>query len=90
MVLRTKFPLILKNLIMSKEFVAKTSDMMKGSSLPRIRPAEFLHMHVNYPTGKLESTEQQIENLEKQLSVYNEQIAQADSQKAEIMRKYLE
>ena len=49
LVLKTNVPQILKYALLSEELVKRTSDLMKGISLPRIGIKDFLAQKIPFP-----------------------------------------
>lgn len=88
LVLESKVPLLLKYILLSKEFVDEATLLMAGISLPRIRVESFLNIEVPIPqeqqeiVKQIEEIENKIQNIEKKLKIL-------PIKKEEIFEKYL-
>lgn len=91
LVLQSDQPKILKYLLLSDAFVAQSSALMKGVSLPRLQPKEFLNFLVPFSSNesdvkkllaKIESAEIRIKEVWKELDKVSEK-------KASLLKKYL-
>lgn len=89
-VLETRIPSILKYALRAPEFVKQTTDLMSGTSLPRIKPKDFLALPISIPTSKEEpSVVSEIEKIETKIKSLEKQIEEIPKQKEAVLKKYL-
>lgn len=90
LVLKSSVPLILKYILLSNSFVEKTSSLMKGVSLPRIKIDSFLNIDIGYPAFEKQSEIiSKIETIETKIAQKEKALAEIPSQKEAILKKYL-
>ncbi|MCI5156904.1 MAG: restriction endonuclease subunit S [Candidatus Electrothrix sp. AUS1_2] len=90
LVLETEQPQILKQILLSDNFVSNSSGLMKGVSLPRLQVKDFLAFKIPYPVEADEkSVVKQIEKIETKIAELEATIANIPAQKEAILRKYL-
>jgi len=90
LVLKSEIPLILKYVLSSNSFVEKTSLLTKGVSLPRIKIEAFLNIKVSYPPAEQQKeVVEEIEAIEKKITVLEEKLSSIPQEKEAIVKKYL-
>ncbi len=90
LVLKSKAALILKYILLSNEFVKKTSALMKGVSLPRIKIDTFLNLKILIPhSSQHKIIISEIEKIETQITELEKEIRAIPQQKEKILKKYL-
>ena len=90
LVLKSDIPLILKYILLSNTFVEKTSSLMGGVSLPRIKTDSFLNIKISYPTFEKQSEIIiKIEAIEIKIAQIEKELADIPSKKEAILKKYL-
>lgn len=90
LVLKSNTPIILKYILLSNDFVEKTSLLMRGVSLPRIKIESFLNINISYPpVEEHKKIVSQIEVTEKNIEKKEQQLANIPQQKEDILNKYL-
>lgn len=89
-VFQTKCPILLKHLLLSKEFVLQAKSKMKGVNHPRININDLLNLKIPVPPlSEQQKIVAQIEELEKQIAEAQAIIDNSKQQKQEILNKYL-
>lgn len=89
-VLKTEQPMILKYLMLSKNFVEHAKNKMTGTNHPRISVEDLLNIEIPVPPlSEQKKIAAQIEELEKQIAVAQAVIDTSKQQKQEILDKYL-
>lgn len=88
LVLESKVPLLLKYILLSKEFVDEATLLMAGISLPRIRVESFLNIEVPIPQEQQEIVKQ-IEEIENKIQNIENELKNLPTKKEEILNKYL-
>ena len=90
LVLQTETPLVLKRVLLSKDFVKRTTSLMKGMNLPRLEVIQFKEMKIQYPK------KEELKTTEKDFSVLDKNILEAEviltkivERKMEILSNYL-
>ncbi|MDR1898034.1 MAG: N-6 DNA methylase [Prevotellaceae bacterium] len=90
LVLKTSVPKLLKYILLSKEFVEHTSELMSGISLPRISIQDFLNQKIPIPVfSEQQKIVVKIENLEAEIQNLQKQQEEMKTRKAQILKKYL-
>ena len=90
LVLETEQPQILKQILLSDNFVSNSSGLMKGISLPRLQVKDFLAFKVPYPVeADKKSVVKQIEKIETKIAELEATIADIPTRKEAILKKYL-
>jgi hypothetical protein len=87
--INTKYPRILRDILLDESFVKKTSSMMKGNSLPRLQVKEFLNITINYPASNLDLVNNSLEKIENELAIITKQLSNIETDKKKILTKYL-
>lgn len=91
LVFKSTHPIILKYSLLSDELVEKTSGLMKGNSLPRIKPKDLLDLTVFYPSEQeLDKTQKQIEKIAEKISKLETENEEIPELKEAVLKKYLE
>lgn len=91
LVLRCPHPHVLKWSLLAPGFVAQTRDRMKGNSLPRLKPAEFLTLNLPWPApGKEAAVEKKLTAFDEKLAAFAAESAVLAAREPEILRAYLE
>ncbi len=88
LVLNTDFPDILKRILLSKEFVEKSTNLMQGVNLPRIKVKDFMKMKIRFPNKPLHINKI-ITSLESEIKEFEKSIMDFDVKKKEILTNYL-
>jgi len=90
LVLQTESPLVLKRILLSKDFVKRTTSLMKGMSLPRLEVKQFKEMEIQYPSqNKLKEIEKYLTELDKEILRIEETLEKAVEKKMEILKMNL-
>lgn len=80
----------MKYALRSDEFVKQTSNLMRGVSLPRIKPQVFLNLKISLPPiEEQQKVVAEIEKIEAEIAELEKQIASIPQQKEAILKKYL-
>lgn len=89
--LRCPHPHLLKWTLLAESFVAQTRDRMKGNSLPRLKPAEFVTLQLPWPTpGKADAAEKELTNFDDRLSRLAAERAVMEAGEQDILKRHLE
>lgn len=87
LVLQTESPIILKRILLSEDFVKRTTSMMKGMSLPRLEVKQFKEMKIQYPAkAELKTTEKDLSILDKGILGAEEVLTKVVERKMEILK----
>ena len=87
--IETKYPRLLRDILLDESFVSITSSMMQGNSLPRLQVKEFLNLTINYPSTELEPVIGTLEKIEKEKEIILKQLLNIENEKKEVLTKYL-
>lgn len=91
LVLNSENPSILKYILLANNFVKQASGKMSGVSLPRIKVKDFLDLKVSFPKPEeIEEVGKAIKKLETKIEKLEQSISNTETEKAEILKKYLE
>ncbi len=90
LVLQTESPIVLKRILLSEDFVKRTTSLMKGMSLPRLEVKQFKEMKIQYPLQvELKNTEKSFATLDKEIMSAEEVLIRAVERKMEILKTNL-
>jgi len=90
LVLKSDVPLILKYILLSDKFVEKTSSLMAGVSLPRIKIDTFLNINIEIPPLNEQSEiVAKIKTIENKIAKLEEKLLSIPQEKEKILIKYL-
>jgi type I restriction enzyme M protein len=90
LVLKTNAPILLKHILLSDSFVKKTSALMAGISLPRIKANNLLNIKIPLPTfEEQQNIITQIVAIENQQTALESKLATLPQQKEAVLQKYL-
>lgn len=90
LVLKSPNPLLLKYILLSKNFVKQTSSLMRGVSLPRIKKEVFFNLKIQMPiVSNQQKIVTQIQKIESKITQLEKQIESIPTQKELILKKYL-
>lgn len=91
LVLKTQHSTLLKQIMMSKNFVSQSSALMKGTSLPRLRVNDFMSIKVPIPPiSEQQKIISQIKMLEAEIEQIEIRLFGINEEKEVILKKYLE
>ncbi|AIF53544.1 restriction endonuclease subunit S [Pelosinus sp. UFO1] len=91
LVLKTQQPILLKQIILSKNFVNQSSALMQGTSLPRLRVSDFMSIKVPMPPiSEQQKIVSQIKMLEAEIEQIEVRLFGINEEKEIILKKYLE
>ncbi len=91
LVLQSKIePVLLKYILLDKNFVTETEKFTKGNSLPRIKPSDFLNIEVPVPPlSEQERIVAHIRAIEKEIDQLKTELQNIKTDKQNILDKYL-
>ncbi|MBI4646024.1 MAG: N-6 DNA methylase [Bacteroidia bacterium] len=91
LVLLTECPLVLKRILLSEDFVKRTTSLMKGMSLPRLEVKQFKEMKIQYPTqNEIKEMEKSFAQLDNEIYTAEETLTKAVERKMEILKTNLQ
>ena len=83
-------PILLKYILLDKNFVKETEKFTKGNSLPRIKPSDFLNIKVPVPPlSEQEKIVAQIAAIEEEINRLKTELATIKTEKEKVLDRYL-